>query len=97
MLQKGLNVELEMQGRQLRSRRVSTDLLKPAIQPFHKKVENLRYPMNNKFAWQVWAADLSLSQSSVAARPLCTPIDRRYSLVDSRNNVGIQREVSGWG
>jgi len=73
VLQEGLSVEVEMQGRQLRRRRVPTSLIKP----FHKRPTDLRHPMADEFALQVWTADIGLQQPSVTARPLYTLGERR--------------------
>lgn len=42
-----------------------------------KRPEDLPRPMTDEFVQQVWTADLSLSQSSLAAIPLYTLTDRR--------------------
>ena len=73
VLQEGLMLEVEMQGRQLRRRKVST----AAVKPFYTRPENLRHPMADEFAQQAWTADLGLRQASVVARPLYSLMRRR--------------------
>ena len=73
VLQEGLMLEVEMQGRQLRHRTVSA----ASVKPFHTRPEYLRHPMTDEFAQQAWTADLGLRQASVAARPLYTLMRKR--------------------
>ena len=72
ILQKGLVVEVEMEGRKLRSRRVSPS----GIKPFHVRPPDLRHPFADEFAQYAWPADYGLASSSVAATPLYTLSDR---------------------
>lgn len=69
VLQEGLSVEVEMQGRHPRHRRVSTALIKP----FLRRPDDLRHPIAVKFAQQIRTADLGLPQSSIVAKPRYTP------------------------
>ena len=73
VLQQGLSVEVEMEGRHLRRRKVPTSLVKP----FYSRPIDLRHPMADEFALQAWLADFGLLQRSTAARPLYTRMDRK--------------------
>ena len=79
ILQKGLVVEVEMEGRKLRSRRVSPS----GIKPFHVRPPDLRHPFADEFAQYAWPADYGLASSSVAATPLYTLSDRRVIVTES--------------
>ena len=62
-----------MKGRQLRTRKVHTGLIKP----FHVRPRDLRHPMADEFAQYAWPSNFALAQPSVAARPLYTLISRK--------------------
>ena len=68
-----------MKGRQLRTRKVHTGLIKP----FHVRTRDLRHPMADEFAQYAWSSDFAPTQLSVAARPLYTLISRREVCTDS--------------
>ena len=65
--EEGLSAEVEMKGRQRRTRKVHTGLIKP----FHVRPRDLRHPMDDEFAQYALSSGFALAQPSVAA-PLCT-------------------------
>ena len=69
----GLSVVIEMEGRAVRSRTVSTASLKP----FYTRPSDLRHPMEDEFAQLAWGADLGLGEPSTTAAPMYTLLDRR--------------------
>ena len=79
ILQEGLTAEVEMKGRQLRTRKVHTGLIKP----FHVRPRDLRHSMADEFAQYAWSSEFALTQPSVAAQPLYTLVSRREFRIDS--------------
>ena len=68
-----------MKGRQRRTRKVHTGLVKP----FHVRPRDLRHPMADEFAQYAWSSNFAPAQPSVAARPLYTLVSRREVRIDS--------------
>lgn len=83
VLQTGLSVEVQMRGRKIRSRRVST----ANIKPYHVRPPALRQPLADEFAVQGWGADFK--------RPLGDGGVELDSLSDCRRVV-TSSGTEGW-
>lgn len=82
-MQQGLSVKDSMQGRKKRRRMVRTS----SLGLFHQHPPDLRHPMEDEFAQQVWSADLGLAASPTVAASLYTLLD----LHKVTNSAGVSR------
>lgn len=69
----GLSYAVNLNGRSIRKRMVST----ADIRPFHERPVVLRHAFEDDFARLIWGPNMGLTETSTAAAPLYTLIDRK--------------------
>ena len=73
----GLSYVVHLNGRSTKKKIVSA----AGIKPFHERPVELRHAFEDEFAHLAWGPDIGLAKVSIAAAPLYTLVDRKFSWV----------------